>query len=250
MSSFFRRCAWSPDGSLLVATAGIFKDTPDSEIVNTVYLFGRGRLSEAPLIHLPGHKKPCLSVRFSPILYKLKPLEDGVKPMIDLPYNMIFAVVTLNSVVIYETQQPNPIAMLSNLHYAPLTDLAWTGDGQNMMISSVDGFCSLVTFDSGELGLPLVEPVKATVSNDVSIQGHSGEPVKIEFSKDVVMQENEPIRSIQDKENCAGNSNPLTNPVAIKEVLTAAVPEMNTQTTSIVNGGKKRIMPVFLGPNV
>ena len=42
-----------------------------------------------------------------------------------LPYRMIYAVATQDSVLIYDTQQQTPLIVVSNLHYATFTDLTW-----------------------------------------------------------------------------------------------------------------------------
>ena len=42
-----------------------------------------------------------------------------------LPYRMLFAVVTMDTVAIYDTQQAGPICMLTKLHYDEFTDLTW-----------------------------------------------------------------------------------------------------------------------------
>ena len=42
-----------------------------------------------------------------------------------LPYRMIYAVATQNSVMLYDTQQPEPFARISRIHYIGLNDLAW-----------------------------------------------------------------------------------------------------------------------------
>lgn len=47
------------------------------------------------------------------------------KSLFDLPYRMVYAVATLDSVYLYDTQQAGPLAMFGNLHYAPFTDLTW-----------------------------------------------------------------------------------------------------------------------------
>ncbi|GAA5999197.1 Cac2p [Rhodotorula paludigena] len=80
----------------------------------------------------------------------------GCKPksLFDLPYRMVYAVATLDSVYLYDTQQVGPLAMFGNLHYAPFTDLTWSPDGQTLVISSQDGYCSIVAFEPGELGTP------------------------------------------------------------------------------------------------
>ena len=38
---------------------------------------------------------------------------------------MIYAVVTMDTVAIHDTQQAGPIAMLTKLHYDEFTDAAW-----------------------------------------------------------------------------------------------------------------------------
>ncbi|KAE8226502.1 hypothetical protein CF319_g906 [Tilletia indica] len=82
------------------------------------------------------------------------PLPSGPPSMIGLPYRMIFAVATQESVWIYDTQQTGPLCCFSNMHYASFTDLTWSPDGQTLVMSSTDGYCSVVVFDYGELGTP------------------------------------------------------------------------------------------------
>ncbi|GAC98642.1 hypothetical protein PHSY_006236 [Pseudozyma hubeiensis SY62] len=74
--------------------------------------------------------------------------------VIGLPYRMVYAVATQDSVWIYDTQQTGPICCFSNMHYASFTDLTWSPDGQTLMMSSTDGYCSVVVFDYAELGVP------------------------------------------------------------------------------------------------
>ncbi|KAK1215991.1 Chromatin assembly factor 1 subunit [Marasmius sp. AFHP31] len=64
-----------------------------------------------------------------------------------LPYRMLFAVVTMDAVVIYDTQQSSPICVLTKLHYDEFTDATWSPDGQTLMLSSRDGYCTLIVFD-------------------------------------------------------------------------------------------------------
>ena len=42
-----------------------------------------------------------------------------------LPYRIVFGVATPDTVVIYDTQQAVPIAMVGRIHYAPITDMSW-----------------------------------------------------------------------------------------------------------------------------
>lgn len=42
-----------------------------------------------------------------------------------LPYRIVFAVATLSSLYVYDTESSTPIAILAGLHYAAVTDIAW-----------------------------------------------------------------------------------------------------------------------------
>lgn len=67
-TSFFRRLSFAPDGSLLFTPSGQIKVKP-GEFLNTVYIHSRGGFNKDPIAHLPGHKKPSIAVKCSPIYY-------------------------------------------------------------------------------------------------------------------------------------------------------------------------------------
>ncbi|KAA1474538.1 WD40 repeat-like protein [Dentipellis sp. KUC8613] len=278
-SNFFRRLTFSTDGSLLLTPAGQFEDPsilpgtsrpasgakvedspargrkgrpPSTEPTNpnsasSVYIYSRANFARPPIAQLPGHKKASVAVKFSPILYELRPgvvgadapaepknvvLEKGkeqavsvdvgatstpapppasaapnealspqspskpsqlltplavptplsalpggltlpspalsandslraLSPAISkpstpapsngsvfaLPYRMLYAVATMDTVAIYDTQQAGPICMFTKLHYDEFTDMSWSPDGQCLMLSSRDGYCTIVVFD-------------------------------------------------------------------------------------------------------
>ncbi|KAF4125094.1 chromatin assembly factor 1 subunit B [Geosmithia morbida] len=221
LTSFFRRLTFTPDGSLLLTPSGQYqnqqqtdKDSkPTTEVINTVYIYTRGGINKPPVAHLPGHKKPSVVVKCSPVIYTLRqnppatkhiaidtsssdelmpllpePLSapspgapgmeppppptisatpdargagamdavsanpNGPRPAFSLNYRIIYAVATQDSVLLYDTQQKTPICVVSNLHCATFTDLAWSSDGLTLMVSSSDGFCSSLSFAPGELG--------------------------------------------------------------------------------------------------
>ena len=193
LTSFFRRLTFTPDGSLLLTPAGQYQtqhqvegSRPTYEVINTVYIYTRGGINKPPIAHLPGHKKPSVAVRCSPVVYTLRqsppatkhitidtssaeeaipslpePLSkpspapsvmdpppppaaadgsttsskppsldtgvqgQGPKTVFALPYRMVYAVATQDSVLLYDTQQHTPICVVSNLHCATFTDLTW-----------------------------------------------------------------------------------------------------------------------------
>lgn len=187
LKSFFRRLTFTPDGSLLFTPAGQYqnqmKNGDDSaktmyEVINTVYIYTRGGINKPPVAHLPGHKKPSVVVKCSPIYYtprttppqtkhitidtssadampalpepavskspshimeppplsapspKTLDVETGGSTLgpsmaFTLPYRMVYAVATEDSVLMYDTQQSTPLCVVSNLHCATFTDLTW-----------------------------------------------------------------------------------------------------------------------------
>ncbi|KAK4555057.1 Chromatin assembly factor 1 subunit [Recurvomyces mirabilis] len=241
-TSFFRRLTFAPDGSLLFTPAGQYKTThphidgskPTDDVINTVYIYTRGGLNKPPVAYLPGHKKPSIAVKCSPVYYNMRmassdtkeitidtrteedipllpepavptrptyssmdpppiasapspspsaatmasprnpldaepsptsngPPSSGPPPAFGLPYRIVYAVATQDAIHVYDTQQQRPLCVVSNLHYATFTDLSWSNDGQTLLMTSSDGFCSALTFSPGELGtVHHLPPVNST----------------------------------------------------------------------------------------
>ncbi|XP_003488602.1 chromatin assembly factor 1 subunit B [Bombus impatiens] len=148
--SFFRRLTFSTDGLLLIVPSGIIEPLETTErISNTTLIFSRYNLKE-PLLLLPSLDDCTIAVRCCPVYFELR--KGGPTPVIALPYRMVFAVATQHSIMIYDTQQISPIAVISNIHYTRLTDVAWSSDGRILIASSTDGYCSIIQFQKGELG--------------------------------------------------------------------------------------------------
>lgn len=164
LPSFFRRLAWSPDGSFLLVPAGLYKCSPESESINTAYIFSRKDLSR-PALQLPGASKPVVAVHFCPSAFKLRGTNSA--GFFKLPYRLIFAVATLNSLYIYDTESVAPLAIFAGLHYSAITDIAWSLDGKYLALSSQDGYCTLVEFQSDELGSPISFPDGKTAISHV-----------------------------------------------------------------------------------
>nr|XP_043622526.1 chromatin assembly factor 1 subunit FAS2 [Erigeron canadensis] len=152
LPSFFRRLAWSPDGSFLLVPAGLYKLSPTSEPVNTSYVLSRKDLSR-PTLMLPSASKAVVAVRFCPLAFSLRGL--SLSSSFKLPYRLIFAIATLNSLYVYDTEGIEPITVLAGLHYAAITDIAWSPTAKFLALSSQDGYCTLVEFENDELGVPV-----------------------------------------------------------------------------------------------
>ncbi|KAH3678298.1 hypothetical protein WICPIJ_008848, partial [Wickerhamomyces pijperi] len=170
LESFFRRLSFSPDGLFLFTPSGVYKPNSTSnnssaavsiteetssqtsnkeETINTVYIYSRHGLNKPPVAQIPNLKKPAIAISFSPIYYALP---NNNKSVLNTPYKLIYAVLTQDSVIIFDTASMKPIGSVSGIHYRTLTDLAWNQDGLSLIISSADGFCSAIKFKRGVFG--------------------------------------------------------------------------------------------------
>ena len=69
--------------------------------------------------------QPVVAVRFCPVLYRLRQPHDTDNPAVKLPYRMVFALATLDSIVVYDTQvgilkrEKKPRTSWAHLHTWP-----------------------------------------------------------------------------------------------------------------------------------
>lgn len=70
----------------------------------------------------------------------------------NLPYRMLFAIATQDSILIYDTQRLKCVAVVTSIHYAVITDVAWSSDGRTVFASSNDGFISCVVLGKNIVG--------------------------------------------------------------------------------------------------
>ncbi|KGN48363.1 chromatin assembly factor 1 subunit FAS2 [Cucumis sativus] len=254
LPSFFRRLAWSPDGSFLLVPAGISKMSPASEPVNTAYIFSRKDLSR-PAIQLPGASKPVVAVCFCPKLFKLRGLNSA--GFFKLPHRVIFAVATLNSLYIYDTESAVPLAIMAGLHYAAITDVAWSADAHYLALSSQDGYCTLVEFENDELGLPFalsvdVEDQIGTTTDqnmsltDVTINDDENRRIeaegKHEENKSVEKPENMVIEKASSGDNLVESDN------RGHEIEKASKQVSISSSSNSVKPAKRRITPMAIDP--
>lgn len=154
LQTFYRRLCFSPDSELLVTPSGMCDQESQNvatKPLNFSYIYTRQSLKQ-PIAVLPSPDY-TVCIKFCPRIFQLRKFsEEENPPLIPLPYRMIFAVATKSSVFLYDTQQAVPFGVISNIHYTRLTDIAWSTDGRVLIVSSTDGFCSLVTFAEQELG--------------------------------------------------------------------------------------------------
>ena len=66
-------------------------------------------------------------------------------------YRVVFAIATQTEVLVYDTQHWYPICRFKDLHYAPISDIAWSPCGRLLCMSSQDGYITFVRFNDGEV---------------------------------------------------------------------------------------------------
>ncbi|KAJ2801233.1 Chromatin assembly factor 1 subunit [Coemansia furcata] len=163
LASFFRRPSISPDGRLLAAAAGVQKDRSAR---NTSYIWARDALQAPPVLSLAGHAKPVVATRWAPCRFAAITNTDAPVVSVwladDIDTRMMLAVASQSSVAIYDTSMGGgAIGLMSGLHYAAITDLAWTRDGSHMILTSIDGFASIASIDQPSAAIDIPIPLAA-----------------------------------------------------------------------------------------
>ncbi len=194
VESFFRRLAWTTDGAFLVTPASLWHGASSNATANTntnsskenndtsssassppppsyaTYLFARHQFDK-PYKVFYGLEKPSVVIRPNPKLFHLpKRAKVNAKENLGtstscLPYRSVFAVLTGDSILIYDTHHSRPLCIARGLHYAGLTDCSWTSDGRHLVVCSTDGYISIVSFEEGELGEVFYVAEAHTITN-------------------------------------------------------------------------------------
>jgi chromatin assembly factor 1 subunit B len=58
-------------------------------------------------------------------------------------------VATTDQILFYSTDSILPIAIVGNIHYAPINDMTWSSN-KKLIACSSDGYCSIITFANEE----------------------------------------------------------------------------------------------------
>ncbi|KAL8689822.1 MAG: hypothetical protein Q9218_004595 [Villophora microphyllina] len=151
LTTYFRRCSWSPDGNHIAAANAVNGPVSSVAIVNRGIWDGD--------IHLIGHEGPVEVCAFSPRLFsKVRPSNQPVDGKDGKGQNLSNLVTVIacagqdKALTIWITSNPRPLVITQDLALKSLSDLAWTPDGLNLFVTSLDGSILCVSFDHGELG--------------------------------------------------------------------------------------------------
>ena len=138
LTTYFRRCSWSPDGNHISAANSV------NGPVNSVAIINRG--SWAGDINLIGHEGPVEVSAFSPRLFRRDPANPGA----------LSSVVACGgqdkALSIWITTLPRPLMITQDFTTKPISDLAWSPDGRSLYVSGLDGSITGLVFEQEELG--------------------------------------------------------------------------------------------------
>ena len=147
LTTYFRRCSWSPDGNHIAAANAV------NGPVSSVAIIERTRWDSE--INLIGHEAPTEVCMFSPRLFHtVKPEQNGTTN--GQGGGQLVTVIASagqdKTLSIWNTNTSRPVVILQDLTGKSISDLAWTPDGQTLFASSLDGGIVVAKFDEGELG--------------------------------------------------------------------------------------------------
>ncbi|KAI0981668.1 hypothetical protein GJ496_004799 [Pomphorhynchus laevis] len=155
--TFLRKLMFTIDGQFLIATGAQMLDSKGTFHTMAAVVFHRDNLNR-PIAFLSTNQESTIGVAVYP--YKLvkrvqiKSEHDngGFASKFNLKYRLIVAVLTEQSILLYDSEQERPFGRICDIHYASLTDIAWSSDGRYLSVTSIDGYVTFVMINLDEFG--------------------------------------------------------------------------------------------------
>ncbi|CAB3407956.1 unnamed protein product [Caenorhabditis bovis] len=191
--SFQRGVTFSPNAEVVAAPCAHLE--LGSHDVFGTYIFKREDLArERPSAFYPC-ERPTFLVRFSPLILDLLETSTNV---LGLPYRLIWAALTKDSVLFYDSQHESPIGIVSNMHYNALSDASWSSDGQVLVLSSLEGYCSFIKFKVDAWGTVTTRPIPVPTSPQLieDKKRKKKAPVVTSVAEELSAQKKSPIRPV------------------------------------------------------
>lgn len=174
LTTYFRRCSWSPDGNHIAAANAV------NGPVSSVAIIERTMWDSE--INLIGHEAPTEVCMFSPRLFHT--VQPGQNGLTNGQAGQLVTVIASagqdKTLSIWNTNTSRPVVILQDLSTKSISDLAWAPDGQTVYAASLDGSIVMVQFDEGELGW-----VAQPEENDKALQKYGGSRKGMGIAEDV-----------------------------------------------------------------
>ena len=143
LTTYFRRCSWSPDGQHIAGANAV------NGPVSAAVIVERGTWDTG--INLIGHEAPSEVCAFSPRLFSFVP-EEQRKPGDTHTHTVIACAGQDKALSIWITIRPRPLTIIQDIASKTITDLAFSPDGHTVFATSLDGSILAVVFMENELG--------------------------------------------------------------------------------------------------
>ena len=150
LTTYFRRCSWSPEGNHIAAANAV------NGPVSSVAIITRGTWESE--IHLIGHEGPVEVCAFSPRMFHENPpaqtngaVQNGSGPP---SVNVLACAGQDKTLSIWNTKNSKAYVITQELTEKSISDLSWSPDGEKVFAVSLDGSIMAFVFEPGELGWP------------------------------------------------------------------------------------------------
>ena len=147
LTTYFRRCSWSPDGNHIAAANAV------NGPVSSVAIINRGTWDGD--IHLIGHEGPVEVCAFSPRLFSKQAPSQATQDTKGQTQHLVTVIACAGqdkALSVWITSNPRPLVITQDLAVKSISDLAWSPDGKNLFATSLDGTIIAAAFEEGELG--------------------------------------------------------------------------------------------------
>lgn len=149
LTTYFRRCSWSPDGNHIAAANSVNGPVSSVAIIN--------RITWDSDISLIGHEAPVEACAFAPRLFSSSPWTqeetDRETGQYMKPLSSVIACAGQDkTLTVWNTATSRPLVIAQALAQKSISDLAWTPDGETLIATSLDGSVLVVAFEHGDLG--------------------------------------------------------------------------------------------------
>ena len=145
LTTYFRRCSWSPDGNHIAAANAV------NGPVSSVAIVNRGTWDGD--INLIGHEAPVEVCAFSPRLFsRFDPTRSNFDPKVNPVHTVIACAGQDKALSVWITTNPRPLVIAQDMSAKSISDLAWTPDGKTLFLSTLDGTVITVMFEPNEIG--------------------------------------------------------------------------------------------------
>ncbi|KAJ9668611.1 HIR complex subunit [Coniosporium apollinis] len=271
LTTYFRRCSWSPDGNHIAAPNAV------NGPVGAIAIINRG--SWASDINLIGHEGPTAVCAFSPRMFYQQPVTAAQIAANGLPNVQSVTVIACagqdKALSIWNTNYARPFVITQELCEKSISDLAWSPDGEKVFLTSLDGRILVAMFEPGELGYPA--PVQES-ERMLSKFGAGRKTGVIEGTDALLLEESSKADELKGVQGRMGelmgdgatsaaattngvNGDTRTNGVSTTNGQTAVVPDGDPppqqptqdpridklkQRVTITKDGKKRIQPLLV----